>query len=313
MASVLFFFLKHFIENQNFQGKKHCILFSVVILCMCINALLCLLHKQTSRISLFSRGRDNMENTERPIKEYYTIDLLHIVKMLWKRVWAIALVGIITAVAGFCIASFAIAPKYASSVMLYVNNSSLSLGNTNFSISSSEITAAQSLVKTYIVMLKNRTTLNDVIEQTNVDYTYEELYHMIEASAVNDTEVLKVTVTGEDPYEAARIVNCIAEVLPERISEIIEGSSMAVVDLGVVNTQKVSPSITKYTAAGLALGVFLSALIIVIFAMLDDTIHDDDYVINTYNYPILAKIPDLVNSGNKPYGYYYQKKKPTNE
>lgn len=252
-----------------------------------------------------------MENTERQSKEYYTIDLLHIVKSLWRRAWAIALSGIITAVLGFSVASFAIAPKYSSSVMLYVNNSSLSLGNTNFSISSSEITAAQSLVKTYIVMLKNRTTLREVIEQTGVDYTYDELYHMIEAHAVNETEVLKVTVTGKDPYEAAKIVNCIAEILPDRISEIIEGSSMAVVDLGVVDTKKVSPSITKYTALGLAVGVFVSALIIIVFAMLDDTIHDDEYVINTYNYPILAKIPDLVNSGNKPYGYYYQKKKPT--
>ena len=252
-----------------------------------------------------------MENTERQNRDYYTIDLLHILKTLWRRVWIIALVGIIAAVSGFGFASFAIAPKYSSSIMLYVNNSSLSLGNTNFSISSSEITAAQSLVKTYIVMLKNRTTLEEVIDETGVEYTYEELYQMVEAAAVNDTEVLKVTVTGEDPYEAARIVNCIAEVLPERISEIIEGSSMAVVDMGVVNTQKVSPSITKYTAVGLILGVIVAVLIIVVLAMLDDTIHDDEYVINTYNYPILAKVPDLINSGNKPYGYYYQKKKPT--
>ncbi len=251
-----------------------------------------------------------MENTERQNRDYYTIDLLHILKTLWRRVWAIALAGIIAAVSGFCIASFAIAPKYSSSIMLYVNNSSLSLGNTNFSISSSEITAAQSLVKTYIVMLKNRTTLTEVIDETGVDYTYDELYNMIEATAVNETEVLKVTVTSEDPYEAARIVNCIAEVLPERISEIIEGSSMAVVDMGVVDTQKVSPSITKYTAVGLMLGVIIAVLIIVVFAMLDDTIHDDEYVINTYNYPILAKVPDLMNSGNKPYGYYYQKKRP---
>lgn len=251
-----------------------------------------------------------MENTERQNRDYYTIDLLHILKTLWRRVWAIALAGIIAAAAGFCIGSFAIAPKYSSSIMLYVNNSSLSLGNTNFSISSSEITAAQSLVKTYIVMLKNRTTLTEVIDETGVSYDYDELYDMIEATAVNETEVLRVTVTSEDPYEAAKIVNCIAEVLPERISEIIEGSSMAVVDMGVVDTQKVSPSITKYTAVGLMLGVLVAVLVIAVFAMMDDTIHDDEYVINTYNYPILAKVPNLISSGNKPYGYYYQKKRP---
>ena len=88
-------------------------------------------------------------------REYYTVDLLHIVKMLWRRVWLIALAGLLSAALGFGISAFLIAPTYSSSIMLYVNNSSFSLGNTSFSISSSEITAAQSLVKTYREILNN--------------------------------------------------------------------------------------------------------------------------------------------------------------
>ena len=44
----------------------------------------------------------------------------------------------------------------------------------------------------------------------------------------------------------------------------------------------------------------------------DNTIHDEDYILNTYNYPILAKIPDLLETPTKRYGYYqryYYKKK----
>ena len=43
---------------------------------------------------------------------------------------------------------------------------------------------------------------------------------------------------------------------------------------------------------------------LVIFSLMDDTIHDEDYIINTYNYPILAKVPNLVNSGTKGRNYY---------
>ncbi len=241
--------------------------------------------------------------------EYYSIDLKHILKYLWHRAWVIILCGLLLAAIGFSIASFVIAPKYSSSIMLYVNNSSLSIGNTSFSISSSEITAAQSLVKTYTEILMNRTTLNKVIEKADVDYTYEEIYAKITAGSANETEILQITVTCEDPYEAAKIVNCIAEVLPVRISEIIEGSSMEVVDSGVVNKQKVSPSITKFTAVGLVIGVLVAALFLAVLAIMDDTIHDEEYVLQNYDYPILAKVPDLINSGAKPYGYYYQKDK----
>lgn len=244
---------------------------------------------------------DKKENTNR---EYYAVDLMHIFKALWHRAWVIVLSGLVVAAIGFSIAAFVITPKYSSSIMLYVNNSSFSLGNTSFSISSSEITAAQSLVKTYSEILNNRTTLERVIEKIGDDYTYKELYLMLETEPSNDTEIMRVTVTSDDPHEASKIANCIAEVLPVRIAEIIDGASMEVVDYAVPEFDKVSPSITRYTAVGLIFGVLLSVVVLAISAMMDDTIHNEEYILQTYDYPILAKVPDLLSSGSKSYSYY---------
>ena len=238
-------------------------------------------------------------------ENYYTIDVLHILKALWHRLWALVLAGIIAGGIGFSIAAFLIAPKYSSSVMLYVNSTDLSVGGTSISISPSQITAAQELVNTYIVFIQNRTTLEMVIEDAGVDYNYKEVWKMIEAAPVNDTEVFRVTVTCEDPYDAAKIANSISAVLSERI-EIIEGSSMKVVDSAIVDPQKVSPSITKFTAIGIILGVLIVAGVIAVFAILDDTIHDEEYILRTYDYPILAKVPNLVGgSGSYKYKYNY--------
>lgn len=254
-----------------------------------------------------------MVKQDKNLKEYYSIDLLHIFKFIWQRVWMVAISGLAAAAIGFSIAAFVIAPTYYSSIMLYVNNSSFSLGNTSFSISSSEITAAQSLVKTYSEILDNRTTLERVIEKADVPYTYRELSRMITAEPSNDTEIMCVTVTTENPYEASKIANCIAEVLPVRIAEIIDGASMEVVDSAIPHLDKVGPSITRYTAVGLILGVLLSVVALSIAAVMDDTIHNEEYVLQTYDYPILAKIPDLLGStsGKYKYGYYYQRKPKT--
>ena len=246
-----------------------------------------------------------MEKQRHDTYEHYTIDLLLILKSLWKRVWMIIIAGLLAATIGFSIATFLIVPTYSSTIMLYVNNSSFSLGSASFSISSSEITAAQELVKTYREILNNRTTLQRVIDKADVPYDYIELSNMISSSPSNDTEIMKVTVTTENPYESAKIANTIAEVLPDRISEIIDGASMEVVDSAIPNTQKVAPSITKYTALGLIIGVMISVVWITIAAFLDDTIYDEDYVLQTYDYPILGKVPDLLNSGNGQYNYNY--------
>ncbi|MBR5774541.1 MAG: hypothetical protein IKY44_06800 [Clostridia bacterium] len=245
-----------------------------------------------------------MDRKENLNREYYAVDLRHIFKELWRRAWAIVLSGLVVAAIGFSIASFVVTPKYSSSIMLYVNNSSFSVGNTSFNISSSEITAAQSLVRTYTVILNNRTTLERVIEKAGLDYTYYELYQMLESEPADDTEIMKVTVTHDNPYEASKIANCIAEVLPVRISEIIDGASMEVVDSAVPVKTKVSPNITQYTALGLIIGVLVSAIAIAVSAMMDDRIHDEEYVLQTYDYPILAKVPDLLTTGSKSYSYY---------
>ena len=238
-------------------------------------------------------------------KQYYTIDLMHILKILWQKAWIIILAALLAAGIGFGVSAFVMKPTYSSTILLYVNNSSISLGSTSLSISSSDITASQNLVKTYGEILDNRTTFERIIDKAEINYTTEELHDMIKSGSSNDTEIMYVTVTCNDPYEAAKIANVIAEVLPGRIAEIIENTSMEVVDSAVPNLEKVSPSITKYTAIGLILGVLASVAVISVVAMMDDRIHDEDYIIDTYDYPILAKIPNLVvTDSDAKYGKY---------
>ena len=191
-----------------------------------------------------------------------------------------------------------------------MNNKSASASNPNYSISSADIYASQSLVRTYGEILNSRSTLELVIEKADLDYTWMELSKMIEYASANDTEIMRITVACNDPYEACEIANTIAEVLPIRISEIIDGSTMKVADPAVPNTQKVAPSVTKYTAIGLLIGVIISAGILVVLAVLDNTIHDEDYVISTFEYPILGRVSNLMHDDKKTYGYGYYTQKP---
>lgn len=246
--------------------------------------------------------RDN--NKDKKVIELYSIDLLHIVRALWHRAWVIILACIIFGGAFFSYAYFGISPKYSSSVMLYVNNGTFNVGDIGLSISASQLSAAQSLAKTYTVLLKNRTTLQMVADKDGLDYTWRELYNMISASPVDETEVLSITVTCEDPYHAQRIAEEISIIFPERIRDIIDGSTMQVVDYAEVNLNKVSPSISRYTAVGMIVGLLLSVAVLSLIALRDNTIHDEEFITENYDYPILARIPNLYDSGAKKGKYY---------
>ena len=240
--------------------------------------------------------------------EYIKIDLVKIAEGIIHRLWAVILSMLVCGALLFSCAAFVITPLYESSALLYVNNSSFSVGSTSFAISSSEISAAKSLVDTYIVILKTRTTLNEVIQRGGLDYTYEDLCEMISADSVNETEVFSVTVTSDDPQEAEHIANTIAQVLPDKIANIVEGSSVRIVDYAVVPSEKVSPSIRQYTIIGLLGGLLLSCGAIALMEILDDKIHSESYLLENYaNIPLLTVVPDLLEEQNHKGYYSYQR------
>lgn len=238
-------------------------------------------------------------------KEYVEIDLIEIAKSLCRRGWAVILAMVLFAGAAFSYAAFFVTPLYQARALMYVNNSTFSVGNTSVSISPSQLSAAQHLVDTYVVILKTRTTLNKVIEEADLNYSYGQLYKMIQAGPVDSTEVFEIVVTSPDPREAERIANTIADVLPDKISDIVDGSSVRVVDYAVVPSRKASPNITKYVSAGLMLGFLVSCVVLVTLQIFDTTIYNTDCLSLNYDLPVLAVIPDT-SSRKSSEGSYYQ-------
>ena len=250
-----------------------------------------------------------MNNNQSNKSETVEINIFQIFTALWHRIWALILAAVIFGAAAFFATYLFITPKYRSSVLMYVNNSSLSIDSASISISPSELTAAQSLVDTYIVILETRTTLNEVIARANLDYSYGQLKEMISSSAVNSTEIFEVVVTGTDPEEAKLIANTIAEVLPDKIVNIVEGSSVRIVDYAVTPTSKSSPSYSKNVMIGIILGLVLSAGLIIVLEMFDVLVRSEQYLAQNFNIPVLAVIPDMRNpgAGGKYYKKYYRK------
>ena len=236
-------------------------------------------------------------NQKLVVKSEDNIDLRRLFNAILRKFWAVVLAAVIGAGVAFLGTFYFITPKYRSSALFYVNGNSLSVG----SISLSDLSAAKDLVKSYIVILKSRETLNSVIDYAGIDYSYAELSGMISAASVNDTEIFQVYVTSDDPHEAEKIANAVAYILPKRIESIIDGATAKIVDYAVVPSAPFSPNHTKNTLIGLLAGAALALAIIVIQDIIDITIRTSDDLSNVTTLPILAAIPDMntVNTSHK--------------
>ena len=251
-----------------------------------------------------------MEEKNKGKMEEIEIDLGRVFRAVVDKAWLVAVVAVLCAVLTFAGTFFFITPQYESAAMFYVNNSNLSLGDASLSISSGDLLTSRNLVDSYIVILRTRETLVDVIDYAGVPYTYKQLRGMITAGAVNGTEIFQVTVTSPDPEESERLASAIAYILPKRIATIIDGTSARVADAAIIPSSPSSPSYVNNTLIGFLLGAILAVGIIALREIFDTTIRAEGDIAQSCQYPVLASVPDMSapSKGSSYYGSSRKKK-----
>ena len=250
-----------------------------------------------------------MKQKETKKDEVIEIDFKRLWDAVVRKAWLLGIVAILCAILTFLGTFLFVTPLYESSAIFYVNNNALSVGDASFSLSTGDISAAKSLVDSYIVILKTRTTLNDVIDYAGVSRSYGELRGMISAEAVNDTEIFEIVVSSEDPVEAEKIANAIAYILPKRISSIIEGTSAKIVDTAVVAGRPSSPSYTVNTLVGFLAGLFVTVLVIALREVFNISVRSEEDIARCCNYPVLASVPDMTAPSKGGYYGYGERRK----
>lgn len=236
---------------------------------------------------------------ERPL-----IDIKELALYLLDRWFYLFLGTAVAAMIAFVYTVQCIAPMYSSSASMYVNNGSISIGGAAVRVSGGDLMTARTLVDTYVVILRDRQTLEEIIEKAELPYSTGRLNGMINASAVNGTEVLRVTVTSADPLEASKIANAVLDVLPNRISQIVDGSAVSRISGAIPNTTPVSPNVRDRTMKGAMVGFVLSAGLFILLFLLDTQIHSEDYLLTTYpEIPVLTAVPKMDGTDGGGYGY----------
>lgn len=233
------------------------------------------------------------------------IDLLKLFYALLKKWVVILFTTILGAAIALAYTIYCVTPMYKSTIAIYVNNSSISLGSTKVSVTTGDLSASQGLVDTYIVILKTRNTLNEVIKDSGVQRSVGELSSMISAAAINGTQIFNVTVQSPNPSEAQSIAKSIGNVLPNKINSIIDYCSARIVDDPIVPTNPSSPSVQRNTMMGAMAGFAIACAIIVIRELLDDEIKTEEDLVNAFGFPVLASIPNLVVKSGAADSYVY--------
>lgn len=220
----------------------------------------------------------------------FDVDLKRLFFEVLKRLWLILLVGIICGASVFVYAKFFITPQYKATATIYIQNYT---GDNDKKIYSSDLSASQNLVTTYQGLFTSDNVLNKVKEKLGDNYSADAIRAAFTAEAVEDTPILKISISDHDPEQAAKIVNEIAKVAPDAIMNLVEGSSVKVVDLSRVPTEISYPSYKKLTLIGCVIGAGLTLAIIVLLVLFNSYIEGEEDITKLFDAPVIGKIPDF--------------------
>lgn len=217
------------------------------------------------------------DEIEIDLRELFFELLIH-----WK---VIALSTVMVGIIAFVISFFLLTPQYESTAALYVLSKSTSI------TSLADIQMGTNLTNDYIVVVKGRPVLEQVISNLSLEETYESLAQKVTLNNPSDSRILEITVRDPDAKLAKKIADEIAEVSSAFISEKMDQDPPTIIQRGYADGEAVSPNIVKNIAIGALVGAFLAMALVVITYLLNDTIMNADDVERKLGMNLLGTLP----------------------
>ena len=206
------------------------------------------------------------------------------------------LIMFVVIASGCCYSIFLQKPLYSSSTTIvlaraYFENSSSSEINQN------DLTLNQKLVSTYREIIRSKSILKEVIEDLDLDITYGALYNSVKVDSVKDTEIIKVTVSYENPKTARNIAAKIAEIFSKEIVEIYNIQNVRVLDEAEIDNTPYNINAVKQIVLYVLVGMVIAVGVTFVIFYLDTTIKNVEEVERRIELPILGAVPEKRLSG----------------
>ena len=157
------------------------------------------------------------------------------------------------------------------------------------------------MVSTYSELVKTKNVLREVIKELSLTIEEEELRKNVTVSLVEDTELIKITVTNENALDAKNIANKIAKIFSERVSEIYNISNVYIVDEAEEATGPYNINHIKDIAIFMIIGLVVSVIYVLLTNLLDTTVKSAEDIEKELGITVLASIPEIKDEKNPIY------------
>jgi capsular polysaccharide biosynthesis protein len=229
------------------------------------------------------------------------LDIRTMFRLLLSKLRWVILAMVIGALIMGSFAYFLMPRKYTTGVYMYVSNFTDTANQ--MSTAYTHLNSSQWLAKTYVEILKDRSTLEQLRSGLSRGVTVQQLQKMISVQNIRDTAMLYMTVTTNDGLFAAEVCNALAEKAPTVLTEVVGAGSVKVIGTAPRGGQT-SPNMQLMVILGLVAGAVIAVAIIFLRHLTDNTVKTEMALKERLDVPVLGVIPGFstVKKGGKARG-----------
>ncbi len=218
------------------------------------------------------------------------IDLVELLKMFWRKKNLIILITILFIGIGYIYTTRFITPMYTSTTTLVLASNN-EKNKSNTTSTAAEVAVNTKLVSTYSELIKSQKVLREVVADTGINITEEQLKKEISIESVSSTSLINISVEDKIPENSSKIANEIANVFTKKVAEIYNINNVQIVNQAEIPQGPSNINHKKDIVIFGLVGLLVSITYIIIANMLDTTIKSSEELDDIFGLPILASIP----------------------
>jgi len=224
------------------------------------------------------------------------LTLSSLLGILRKSIVYIIIAAIVFAIAGYLCCEFIATPTYQAKIALLATNSSgfANQDSEDIGTDSSELSAARSLINTYIDIFSTREFFGMIKEKTGLDYSDNTLKGMVNISRRSDTSLfIDIVVTSANKKHAIIVADAIYEYSDDYLVSLLPAASVKGVEKSGSRAVQNYPNTSSAIFLAAVLGGVLTFVVFVIINIMDKTIKGEKDFSANYDIPILGNIPNF--------------------
>ncbi len=207
-------------------------------------------------------------------KNMRDINLKEFFEVIKKRYWMVIIITILLTFTGYFYSNLSYTPIYETSTRIIID-------------------ADNNYMNTLMVMIKDPSIMEKVQDELGISRSPESIANQIVVNRVDESLVINISVTDQNPKVAMDIANLTASTFKSEVKKLLDFSEVQLLTEAKENKIPINENKNKMAIAGLIAGLVIGTGLVFLIDSLDETVNKKSQVEGITNVPVIGVVSKM--------------------